>query len=90
MPTTRRIISRNWFYSTLRYAHRGLPWIERGNTQEIEWPYRRSRSWVVRLPFTLTALVIGRWGDPRPEEEALLDAVDGTYMQGLEGFRVRG
>lgn len=88
MAQTRRIL-KDWFISTLRYAHRGWPWIERGNTQEIEWPYRKARwSVVVRFPFTLSALVIGRWGDPRPEEEALLDAVQGNFL-GLEELDVR-
>ncbi len=81
-------MSKRWFLSTLTYAHRGLPWIERGDTQEIEWPYRRSRSLVIRLPFTLKALVVGRWGDPRPEMEALLHAVGGDFRS-LEELDVR-
>jgi hypothetical protein len=87
MAKTRRITQR-WFWSTLTYAHRGWPWIERGDTQEIEWPYRRSRSIVVRIPLTLTALVVGRWGDPRPEMEALLHAVRGDFRT-LEDLNVR-
>ena len=83
-----RSITGNWFWSTLTYAHRGWPWIERGDTQEIEWPYRRSRSLVMRLPLARTALVIGRWGPPRPEMEALLDAVGGTFRS-LEEIDVR-
>lgn len=83
-----RSIGKNWFISTLRYAHRGLPWVERGTTQEIEWPYRRSNSVVIRCPFTQPALVIGRWGAPRPEEEALLAAVGGDFRS-LEDLDVR-
>lgn len=88
MPQTRRIISDKWFTSSLTYAHRGWPWIERGDTQEIEWPYRKSRSLVIRVPFTYKALVIGRWGDPRPEMEALLEAVRGD-LRPLEELGVR-
>ena len=87
MPPTRRI-TKNWFWSTLTYAHRGLPWVERGDTQEIEWPYRHASSLVIRLPFTLPALVVGRWGPPRPETEALLHAVRGDF-RGLEELDVR-
>lgn len=89
MPQTRRILtSNNWFWSTLRYAHRGLPWVEIGQTQEIEWPYRHSRSLVVRLPLTKTALVVGRWGPPRGEEEALLQAIRGEFRH-LRDLNVR-
>jgi len=88
MATTRRIISKNWFWSTITYAHRGWPWIERGDTQEIEYPYRKSRSLVLRLPFTRTGLVVGKWGPPRPEMEALLDAVRGRFSD-LEDLGVR-
>lgn len=88
MPKTRRIISDNWFLSSLTYGSRWWPWIERGDTQEIEWPYRKSKSLVVRAPLTRTALVVGKWGPPRSEMEALLEAVRGD-LRPLEELNVR-
>lgn len=81
-------ISKNWFWSTLTYAHRGWPWFERGDTQEIEWPYRRCNSFVVRFPFTRKALVLGKWGPARSETDALLHAVRGDFRS-LEQLDVR-
>lgn len=80
-----RNITRNWFISSVRYAHRGWPWIETGTTNEIEPPYRGGSSLVVRLPFTRVALVVGRWGPPRSEQEGLLAAIGGQ-MRDLDGL----
>jgi len=88
MATTRRIFTDKYFWHPLTYAHRGWPWVERGTTQETDYPFRSANSLVLRFPFTRTSLVIGRWGPPRPEEEALLAAVRGSYRD-LEDMDVR-
>lgn len=67
--------TRETFFHILRYPSRKHPLVERGSTQEITYPYRRAASVVLRAPFTRTALVCGRWGEPVDEEHALSDAI---------------
>lgn len=57
--------------------------LDKGYSHEIEPPYRRATSIVLRAPFSKHALVIGRWGQPekKPDEHALLlRALDGREM----------
>jgi hypothetical protein len=52
--------------------------IHRFPSHETDAPYRWSKSWVFRLPFSTRGIVIGRWRDAnRTEEEALLAAMSG-------------
>lgn len=71
---------RRMFLTTRRYPTRRRPWVEFGWTQEIEWPYRFGTGIVVRIPYTLTGLMIGKWQERRREEHALLTAVQGFWM----------
>lgn len=63
------------YLTSMRYLHRkAAPLIaETGWTAEIEEPYRRGRCLVVRIPFTLRAIVLGLWGQPGTEAQRLAD-----------------
>lgn len=72
---------RRYFITTRTYPSRRRPWIETGWTQEIEWPYRFGTGIVVRLPYTLTGIMIGQWQERKREEQALLTAVQGFWLE---------
>ncbi len=56
--------------------------MERGNSQETNWPFRVGRSIVIRVPFRRFALVIGKWSDTSlDEEQALLGALGGRNLE---------
>lgn len=63
------------FVHTMNYPDRNFPLVDRGETQEIEDPYRYGRSWVIRLPWSRRALVTGRWTSQEPEDSALRRAI---------------
>lgn len=74
---------------TIQYYHkRALPIIEKGWTQEIEWPYRKSRlCLVLRFPFTKPGLVIGLWKGQKEyvfEEEADELLASAIGLRGME------
>lgn len=55
----------------------------RGWTREVEPPFRYGGSWLLRLPTTRWALVVGWWvgrWDAAAEEEALTSAVNGRSL----------
>jgi hypothetical protein len=52
----------------------GFKFFVRGWTQEIEYPFRTSTPFIVRLP-RYKALVFGKWTGTRNEEEALTMAL---------------
>jgi len=52
----------------------GFKFFVRGWTQEIEYPFRTSTPFIVRLP-RYRALVFGKWTGTRDEEEALTMAL---------------
>jgi hypothetical protein len=55
-------------------AQWGWKIIVRGETQEIEEPFRTAKPYMIRLPFYRT-LVIGKWTGQLNEEEALRKAI---------------
>ena len=66
---------------TLKYPHRhALPIIEKGWTHEIDEPFRRGSCLVFRLPFTKPGLVVGIFGAPQDEDEALTAALWGREL----------
>lgn len=68
-------IGTKWYTHRMSYPTTSFPIIERGATQEIEYPFRTGNALVMRVPFTTMAMVVGRWGDVRNEEEALSSAI---------------
>ena len=68
-------IGTKYFTHQMRYPSTAFPLMESGTTQEIEEPYRQGKSWVFRLPMSTRAVVVGRWGDPLEEEQALRQAM---------------
>jgi hypothetical protein len=53
----------------------------RGDTQEIEYPFRLSKPLMIRLPFYYV-LVIGKWtGQELDEETALSNALQGRVLK---------
>jgi hypothetical protein len=52
----------------------GFKFFVRGWTQEIEYPFRTSTPFIVRLP-QYKALVFGKWTGTKNEEEALTMAI---------------
>lgn len=64
----------------------GAPLAHTAPTNELEEPYRRSKSLIIRLPFTNRGAVFGWWRKTgRDEEEALREAV--TSVNAREGFK---
>jgi hypothetical protein len=63
--------NRTVYIKTLRYPHRKVAPLlgERAWTQEIEPPYRTGLALAVRIPFTVRAVVLGRWVSAATEEE---------------------
>jgi hypothetical protein len=74
------------YLHTMAYPTKKFPLIDRGHTQEIDYPFRVGSGLVLRLPFTRTAVVVGRWKDNLPEEEALTNAIGARK---LENFNVQ-
>lgn len=68
-------IGKKHFVHTMAYPTKKFPILDRGETQEIEEPYRLGRSWVVRVPLTRWAFVAGRWVSEQPEDSALTRAI---------------
>jgi len=57
------------------------PLIHRYPTHELEEPYRRSNSLILRLPWSHRGLVMGLWRSTgRTEQETLMDAMEGRQM----------
>ena len=68
-------IGKRHFVHTMKYPTRQFPILDRGETQEIEDPYRNGRSVVVRVPLTRSAVVVGRWQTRFSEDTALRRAI---------------
>jgi len=68
-------IGKRHFVHTMKYPARNFPLIDKGETQEIEDPYRNGRSLVFRIPLSTTALVVGRWQTRFSEDMALRRAI---------------
>lgn len=68
-------IGKKHFVHAMNYPTRKFPIIDRGDTQEIEAPYRNGRSLVFRIPLSRTAVVFGRWQTRLHEETALRRAI---------------
>lgn len=65
----------NYFAHKMEYPTVKFPVIDKGHTQEIEWPFRFGKSVVLRVPLTRRALVFGKWKDAKTEEAALMSAL---------------
>lgn len=78
MPRTHSAGS--FFAHAMQYPTRKFPLVDRGITQEIEHPFRVAASWVVRVPFTRRAFVLGRWGPTQSESVALSRAIKAREM----------
>jgi hypothetical protein len=62
--------------------------VVRGDTQEIDYPYRNSKPFIIRLPLYY-ALVVGKWTGQTDEETALRTAVQERVLSDedfLEGW----
>jgi hypothetical protein len=68
-------IGPKYFVHGMRYPTKDFPIIDRGQTQEIEDPYRRGDSVVVRVPLSRSAIVFGRWDVEIDEDDALRYAI---------------
>lgn len=63
------------FWHVMEYPTRKAPLVERGDTQEISYPFRKGFSLVVRSPGSRRAIVFGVWGAPQDETVALSSAL---------------
>lgn len=75
-------IGKNHFVQLFRFpAQWGNRVVVRGNTQEIDFPFRTSRPLMLRLPF-YRVLVLGKWTGSQPDEEtALNSAMQGRVLK---------
>lgn len=83
MPTVHDIGSKHYLHR-MQYPSRKFPLAERGFSQEIDFPYRSGECVVVRLPLTRQALVLGTWGEPHDETDALTAAIGARRMEADE------
>lgn len=78
-------IGNSHYVHQMDYPSRKFPIIDKGNTQEIEWPYRVGNALVFRVPFTTKAFVLGHWVSRKDEEDALTSAIGarevGPYVE---------
>jgi hypothetical protein len=75
MPQVHDIGTKTYTHA-MRYPTRKFPIFDTGGyTQEIEHPFRTGKALVLRIPFSTYAVVLGRWGETKPEEQALTDAI---------------
>lgn len=79
MPAVHQI-GKNRFIQTMQYPSRKFPIVDRGFTQEIEWPFRKGSSWVIRVPLSRLALVLGKWTGSLDEQEALESALSARWV----------
>ena len=80
MPETHQL-TESVFWHTMR-SSRKAPLIERGSTQEVDYPYRHGKAVVFRLPLTTLALAVGKWaGREAREKDAILKAIGGRDLQ---------
>jgi hypothetical protein len=68
-------IGNKYYAHTMQYPTKDFPLIEEGTTHEIEEPYRYGRCLVTRLPWTRTALVVGKWVSVQDERSNLEEAI---------------
>lgn len=68
-------IGRHHFVHTMEYPTKKFPIVDKGETQEIEQPYRNGRSLVLRIPLSRIAVVVGRWQTRLSEDTALRRAI---------------
>ena len=57
----------------LHYPSKDFPLVDRGTTQEIDYPFRKASSLLFRVPFRTNAVVVGKWGAPVEDPDAALD-----------------
>ena len=80
MPQVKQLGS-NTYTHLMEYPTKKFPVIDRGHTQEIEYPFRAGSGLVFRIPFTRRAVVVGRWTSETPEEEALTGAIGARKLE---------
>jgi hypothetical protein len=74
-------IGKQHFVQFFRFpAKWGIKIIVRGETQEIEPPFRTSKPFMIRMPF-YRVLVIGKWNGQLNEEDALEKAIKGRVLK---------
>lgn len=78
MPATKELGP--LFVHTMKYPNTNFPLMERGFSQEIDHPFRKGSSIVVRVPLTTTAFVFGKWGAEQDEDEALTEAISARFI----------
>lgn len=80
MPTVHHIGTKIYVHR-MEYPPGRWPLAEVGDTQEIDWPFRTGKGVVIRLPFTRTAVCVGRWGRSIEEDDALTTAIGARWME---------
>ena len=83
-------IGRRYYWHAAQYADRFEPLCAVESTQEIEEPYRVGVARVFRVPFSRRVLVIGRWMYTLDEDDALLGAIGGEWLDYLPDPQVTG
>lgn len=68
-------IGSHYFVHAMKYPTKKFPFIDKGNTQEIEWPYRTGDSLVMRFPWSRSSVVLGKWNGKKNETDALTQAI---------------
>lgn len=83
-------IGPNYFVQFFRYPVKwGMKIVVRGESQEIDVPFRTAKPLMIRMPF-YRVLVIGKWTGQRNEEDALKSAIQERVLTDedfLEGWQ---
>jgi hypothetical protein len=84
-------IGKQHFVQYFRFpAKWGWKIIVRGNTQEIEPPFRMSKPYMIRMPL-YRVLVLGKWTGLQPDEEtALNNAMQGRLLTNEDFTKEKG
>ena len=79
------------YVGTLKYYHRKpLPILEKGWTQETEYPWRKGACLVFRFPFTKPGLYIGLWkkgSKLQHEDDSEIDFLLADAMRSREAWK---
>jgi hypothetical protein len=71
----------SYYWTTIKYLRRPRVIVERAESQEIDFPFRRGLGVAFRLPFSTLGIVVGKWISTAPSEShALSYAIGGRVV----------
>lgn len=68
------------YWQVLKYPFVPPKFLDESETQEIDDPYRHGRGVAIKIPFTKSVLILGKWLSKKGESEALTYAIGGRIL----------